>query len=174
MERLPGRPYRHGPVGTARAFPKLANTVPPTGPWSQEISPMGSNDFRSTKRNIHWAAIHYPDGPGVVVESNGHQHVRAMVQSDRTSVHVSDWYGGTEQRLLGMDAQLRRRQADPQGRQPDVQRETANIAAIRSSGESDRECGCPLGRRTTRIDWLSMVMLPHHTPADSRFRYAKA
>ncbi|MFZ1935695.1 MAG: glycoside hydrolase family 2 TIM barrel-domain containing protein [Thermoguttaceae bacterium] len=82
------------PVGTARAFPKLANTVPPTDPWSQEISPMGSNDFRSTKRHIHWAAIHYPDGPGAIVESNGHQHVRAMVQSDRTSVYVNDWYGG--------------------------------------------------------------------------------
>ena len=82
------------PVGTARAFPQVANTVPPTGPWSQEISPMGSNDFRSTKRHIHWAAIHYPDGPGVIVQSNGRQHVRATVQSDRTSVHVNDWYGG--------------------------------------------------------------------------------
>ncbi len=97
------------PVGTARAFPQVAKgdspifadtrigtvpTVPPTGPWSQEVSPMGSNDFRSTKRNIHWAAIHYLDGPGVIVESDGHQHVRATVQSDRTSLHVNDWYGG--------------------------------------------------------------------------------
>jgi beta-galactosidase len=82
------------PIGMARAFAKLTNEVPPTGPWSQEASPMGSNDFRSTKRHIHWAAIHYADGPGVVVESDGRQHVRAMVQSDRTSVHVSDWYGG--------------------------------------------------------------------------------
>ncbi len=82
------------PRGTARAFPQVAQTVPPTCPWSQDVSPMGSNDFRSAKRHIYWAAIHYPDGPGVVVESNGRQHVRAMVQSDRTSVHVSDWYGG--------------------------------------------------------------------------------
>ncbi len=82
------------PVGTARAFPQVAQTAPPTCPWSQEISPMGSNDFRSTKRHVHWAAIHYADGPGVVVQSNGRQHVRAMVQSDRTSVHVNDWCGG--------------------------------------------------------------------------------
>jgi beta-galactosidase len=83
------------PRGTARAFPKTANVVPPTGPWSEDISPMGSNDFRSTKRHVNWAAIHYADGPGVAVESNGKQHVRAMVESDRISVHVSDWYGGT-------------------------------------------------------------------------------
>ena len=57
---------------------------------------MGSNDFRSTKRHIHWAAIRYPDGrPGVVVESDGKQHVRANVETDRISIHVNDWYGGT-------------------------------------------------------------------------------
>jgi beta-galactosidase len=83
------------PRGTAPAFPELANTVPPTGPWSHDVSPMGSSDFRSTKRNIYWAAIHYPDGPGAVVESNARQHVRACVESDRISVNVSDWYGGT-------------------------------------------------------------------------------
>ena len=84
------------PRGTARAFPETGQRrIPPTGPWSQDISPMGSNDFRSTKRHIHWAAIHYADGPGVVVESNGQQHVRAFVETDRISIHVNDWYGGT-------------------------------------------------------------------------------
>jgi beta-galactosidase len=85
-----GRPH-----GTARAFPKPANAVPPTGPWSRDVSPMGSNDFRSTKRHINWAAIHFADGPGVAVESNGEQHVRAAVDTDRISIHVNDWYGGT-------------------------------------------------------------------------------
>ncbi|MCC6124883.1 MAG: discoidin domain-containing protein [Pirellulales bacterium] len=84
------------PRGTARAFPKLTGEVPPTGPWSEDLSPMGSNDFRGTKRYIYWAAIHYPgDRPGAVVESDGRQHVRANVESDRISVHVNDWYGGT-------------------------------------------------------------------------------
>ena len=57
---------------------------------------MGSNDFRSTKRHIDWAAIHYPGNrPGVVIASDGNQHVRAIVETDRISVHVNDWYGGT-------------------------------------------------------------------------------
>jgi beta-galactosidase len=84
------------PRGTARAFPTLTSEVPPSYPWSEDISPMGSNDFRSTKRHIHWAAIQYPDArPGVVVESDGKQHVRANVETDRISIHVNDWYGGT-------------------------------------------------------------------------------
>ncbi len=87
------------PRGTARAFPKFTNVVPPTCPWSADVSPLGSNDFRSTKRNINWAAIHYADGPGVIVESNGRQHVRAIAESDRISVHVNDWYGGTNNRI---------------------------------------------------------------------------
>jgi hypothetical protein len=84
------------PRGTAQAFfPRNDNAVPPKGPWSEDPSPMGSNDFRGTKRNIHWAAIHYLAGPGVIVESNGRQHVRAFVETDRISIHVNDWFGGT-------------------------------------------------------------------------------
>ena len=56
---------------------------------------MGSNDFRSTKRNIHWVALRSSDGYGVVVHSNGRQHARAMVETDRISLHVNGWYGGT-------------------------------------------------------------------------------
>jgi beta-galactosidase len=83
------------PRGTAAAFPKVDNVVPPTGPWSQDVAPTGSNDFRSTKRHINWAAIHYAGGPGVAVESDGKQSVRAFVETDRISIHVNDWYGGT-------------------------------------------------------------------------------
>ncbi|OHB70784.1 MAG: hypothetical protein A2V70_15360, partial [Planctomycetes bacterium RBG_13_63_9] len=83
------------PRGTAPAFPEDASTVPPTGPWSKDVSPMGSNDFRSTKRNVRWAGIHCPNGPGILIEASGHQHVRAMVETDRISVHVNDFFGGT-------------------------------------------------------------------------------
>jgi beta-galactosidase len=69
--------------------------VPPAWPWAEDNSPMGSNDFRSTKRHIYWASIRYPDGPGMWVISDGTQHVRAAVDPDRVSVCVSDWYGGT-------------------------------------------------------------------------------
>ncbi len=83
------------PNGQARAFPTHGPAVPPTWSWSQDGSPMGSNDFRSTKRNVVEARIAYPNGIGVQVLSGGSQSVRAMVDSDRISVHVNDWYGGT-------------------------------------------------------------------------------
>jgi beta-galactosidase len=95
------------PRGTAPAFPSgppqtwgrndagAVSTSGPTWPWAHDISPMGSNDFRSTKRNIYWAALHSSAGPAAVVESDGRQHVRACVESDRISLHVNDWYGGT-------------------------------------------------------------------------------
>ncbi|HEY5910883.1 MAG TPA: glycoside hydrolase family 2 TIM barrel-domain containing protein [Verrucomicrobiae bacterium] len=83
------------PVGETRAFARHGDQLPPTWPWAADNSPMGCNDFRSTKRHIDWASVSYPRGPGVWVESGGSQHLRAMVEPDRISVHVSDWYGGT-------------------------------------------------------------------------------
>lgn len=83
------------PLGRALAFAPHGEVLPPTWPWSEDNSPMGCNDFRSTKRHVLWASLSYPDGPGVWLESDGSQHVRAMVESDRISLHVSDWYGGT-------------------------------------------------------------------------------
>ncbi|MFO0982849.1 MAG: glycoside hydrolase family 2 TIM barrel-domain containing protein [Planctomycetota bacterium] len=83
------------PSGSARAFPPHDERVPPEWPWSQDHAPMGSNDFRSTKRNLRWAVIAAPGGPGVRIDADGVQHLRASVASDRVQVHVSDWYGGT-------------------------------------------------------------------------------
>ena len=61
---------------------------------------MGCNDFRSTKRHIYWASISYPSGPGVLINSDTTQHVRANVETDRISVHVNDWYGGENSGLF--------------------------------------------------------------------------
>jgi len=61
----------------------------------QDDSPMGTNDFRSTKRNIDHAAITSSDGTGLYIESNGEQHLRASVESDRIAVFLNDWFGGT-------------------------------------------------------------------------------
>ncbi|HET6486715.1 MAG TPA: glycoside hydrolase family 2 TIM barrel-domain containing protein [Spirochaetia bacterium] len=84
------------PRGRARARAgQAARPLPPTWSWSEDTTPMGTNDFRSTKRHVHWASIRYEGGPGVLVISDGTQHVRAMVEPDRIAVHVLDWYGGT-------------------------------------------------------------------------------
>ncbi|HTQ09390.1 MAG TPA: hypothetical protein VMI31_04905, partial [Fimbriimonadaceae bacterium] len=81
--------------GTAYAVYDHPQAVPPTWPYSQDNSPMGSNDFRSTKRHVLSASITYPTGEGVGILSDGTQALRAVVETDRISVNVSDWYGGT-------------------------------------------------------------------------------
>jgi hypothetical protein len=82
-------------LGETRAFAAHGRQVPPAWPYAQDNSPIGCNDFRSTKRNIDWAAISRADGAGVCVESDGSQHFRAMVEFDRIVCNVSDWYGGS-------------------------------------------------------------------------------
>jgi hypothetical protein len=122
------------PSGEAWAFESLPNNVlpeqvPPSGrsglllrdpnspqwSYSQDPSSMGTNDFRSTKRNIRWSAIGYAwegrrpvprpfgfgqasfltTGPSVRILSDGSKHLRAMAEPDRISVHVNDFFGGT-------------------------------------------------------------------------------
>lgn len=83
------------PRGSSRAFKDHSAEVPPTCNWSEDNTPMGCNDFRGTKRRVNWASVTYPDGPGVLVLSDGTQHVRATVGTDRISVHVNDYYGGS-------------------------------------------------------------------------------
>ncbi|MEW6072744.1 MAG: glycoside hydrolase family 2 TIM barrel-domain containing protein [Planctomycetota bacterium] len=83
------------PRGQVRAFPAHGADLPPSWPWAEDLSPMGSNDFRSTKRNVHWASIGHPDGPAALVLGGGAQSVRAALSTDRLDLHVNDWYGGT-------------------------------------------------------------------------------
>jgi beta-galactosidase len=82
-------------AGSARAYAGNAPQVPPVGPYALDDSPMGTNDFRSTKRHIGRAAIASAEGHGVRIDSDGSQHLRASVETDRIAVHVNDWFGGT-------------------------------------------------------------------------------
>jgi hypothetical protein len=86
-------------IGRPRGTAPANGTHPPVFPiswsWADDDSPMGTNDFRSTKRDIFWAGIHYSEGPGILVQSQGRQHLRALQESDRISVHVNDFSGGT-------------------------------------------------------------------------------
>ena len=59
---------------------------------------MGTAGFRSTKRNITEASIEDEAGRGLSIRSDGSQHFRAAVESDRIAVFVNDWFGGTSAR----------------------------------------------------------------------------
>jgi hypothetical protein len=91
-------------AGLCASPPKVAGSritdhgsrlLPPSWPWSQDTTPAGSNDFRSTKRNLLCGSLTGPNGTGVGIESNGEQHLRAAAEADRIAVYVNDWYGGT-------------------------------------------------------------------------------
>jgi beta-galactosidase len=69
--------------------------VTPTWPFAEDDSPMGSNNFRSTKRNILDAALKEASGAGWSIQSDGTQHLRCSIESDRIAVFVNDWYGGS-------------------------------------------------------------------------------
>ena len=70
--------------------------LPPTWQWSADNSPLGTSDFRSTKRHINWATLMYPDTmAGVLFESKTSQNFRAAVDGERINVYITDWYGGT-------------------------------------------------------------------------------
>jgi len=92
------RAYPEGHIGrsagTAEAFPSGSRPdspamEPQTGqPWAADTTTHGSNDFRSTKRNVETATLTDGDGRGVRVVSDGSQHVRAQVRDERVDLLV--------------------------------------------------------------------------------------
>ncbi|HLQ36254.1 MAG TPA: glycoside hydrolase family 2 TIM barrel-domain containing protein [Planctomycetota bacterium] len=86
-------------AGETRAFQVHDLALPPQWSWAHDNTEHGCNDFRSTKRRLQWGWIGYPgDGPGILIQSDGSQHLRAMVQDDHIVVYVNDLYDGTGSR----------------------------------------------------------------------------
>jgi beta-galactosidase len=84
------------PRGTAVAHPRVAQNVPPgQRPFALDDNARGCNDFRSTKRHIHWASLTDPRGAGVKIISDGSQHIRATVGPRAIFLNVLDYYGGS-------------------------------------------------------------------------------
>ena len=59
--------------GRAKLHSGISRAVPPVNAYAEDDSPMGTNDFRSTKRNIEQASITTSVGSGLYIESNGKQ-----------------------------------------------------------------------------------------------------
>ena len=85
-----GRPH-----GIALAHPDPLQLVPPRErPFALDDHAWGSNDFRSAKRNVYWAAL--SGGWGAVkVVSDGSQTVRCTLTPHEVSLKVLDFYGGS-------------------------------------------------------------------------------
>jgi hypothetical protein len=80
--------------GIARAHSGL-HEVPPAHPYALDDYPMGTNDFRSTKRHFTFASITDSQGYGLTFHSDGAQHLRASVDDIGVAIVVNDWFGGS-------------------------------------------------------------------------------
>jgi beta-galactosidase len=69
-------------------------TVPPSQPFASDDTALGTNDFRSTKRNFVFASLTDKEGFGIGIKAIGSQHLRASVDPDLIEVNVNDWFGG--------------------------------------------------------------------------------
>jgi len=68
--------------------------------WKDDANSLGSNDFRSTKGNIHWASLSGPDAK-VTVLSNGQQHSRAWKQDQHIQWLVADYSNNGSEPFYG-------------------------------------------------------------------------
>lgn len=103
------------PIGVAQSF---YNEVPmepdprtqPAWSWSKDANALGSNDFRSTRRNIMYAGLrNAANDKKVTGISNGNQHWRAWKSGDSTQFLVADFVtAGNEMFLDGHYAPYRR------------------------------------------------------------------
>lgn len=95
------------PVGAAQSFysevPSEQNPrIEPTWSWSKDHNSLGSNDFRSTRRNIWYAGLRNTDeGTKVTAVSNGQQHWRVWKSGEKTQFLVADFVTAGDEMFLG-------------------------------------------------------------------------
>lgn len=102
------------PTGNAPLFYKgiPEKTDPRTEPswaWSRDFNELGSNDFRSTRRNIWYAGLEDGKGNRIIAESDGRQHWRCWLDKDIIRFLVADFVtAGNEMFLEGYYAPYRK------------------------------------------------------------------
>lgn len=84
------------PVGEASLFyeglpEKVDPRTEPAWSWSMDYNELGSNDFRSTRRNIWYAGLKSMNGSKITVPSNGRQHWRSWLEKDKIRFLVADF-----------------------------------------------------------------------------------
>ena len=92
--------------GTAKLFydhPLSGLAGPSTKPnwsYSQDQNKFGSNDFRSTKRNVYNAELRAEGGEGLQVISDGLQHLRCWKLDDNIHMLVAEYDNPGSERFL--------------------------------------------------------------------------
>lgn len=73
----------------------------PTWAWSHDANQLGSNDFRSTKRNIWRAGLNDNAQHKIQVISNGDQHWRSWKNGNKIQFLVADFVSPGDEMFLG-------------------------------------------------------------------------
>jgi hypothetical protein len=85
--------------GQAEPFPPGAVSIekPVTNPaaeWRWDANSLGTNDFRSTKKDIFNATLSSAGGSGLAVSANGDRAFRSWVNGSSISFLVADYSNG--------------------------------------------------------------------------------
>lgn len=89
-----GRTHGEAVPFVTGTFQKPAFGAKPAGPWKDDANALGSNDFRSSKENIYWAALIGGQGRGVLVNGGGKSTFRSWVEGDHISFLVAGFSTG--------------------------------------------------------------------------------
>lgn len=65
--------------------------IVPKNDWKDDANDLGSNDFRSTKRNIYTASLSDRNKDGITIISNGTQSSRSWLQDEHIQFLVADY-----------------------------------------------------------------------------------
>ena len=102
--------------GVAKASHETTDGDPreePSWPWVLDATELGTNDFRSSKHNIHYASVTDRSGAGVRIQSDGSQAVRAFLDGNRVGLLVADYSNGGGERFLFSHYEAERRPLEP-------------------------------------------------------------
>ncbi|UCF43033.1 MAG: glycoside hydrolase family 2 [Planctomycetota bacterium] len=89
-----GRAEGHAKAFRDAGWPNIRTHTEPPWPWSLDSNALGTNDFRSTKRNIIWASLKDTNDYGILIRSNGRQSTRSYVEGDRIRLLVAEYSTG--------------------------------------------------------------------------------
>jgi beta-galactosidase len=104
--------------GKAQPFPANCYFInkpgkEPAVEWRFDANELGTNDFRSTKDNIYWAALTRDEGAGIVALSNGKHSFRSYVNGTGINFLVADYSNGGGEMFFSSHLESERRPLKP-------------------------------------------------------------
>jgi beta-galactosidase len=83
--------------------------VKPEGEWRLDANSLGTNDFRSTKENIYWAALTNDENTGIAVIADGKQSFRSYADGNSISFLVAGYSNGGAEIFFASHLEAERR-----------------------------------------------------------------